>query len=50
MESKDETKEEARDRLLNEVKRRHSVLDMVNLYCIYSTVMSKVKQNQNNKS
>lgn len=45
-----ESKEEARDRLLSEVKRRHSVLDMVNLYCIYSTVMSKAKQNLNNKS
>ena len=40
-----ESKDEVIDGLLNDVKRRNSVLDALNLCYIYLNVMSKSKQN-----
>mgnify|MGYP003082126450 CR=1 FL=1 len=45
-----ESKDEARDGLLNDVKRRNSVLNALNLCYIYLNVMSKSKQSLNKKS
>lgn len=50
MELKDETREEIKDRILSEVKRRNSVLDALNLCYIYLSAMHKAEQTLNNKS
>ena len=39
-----ESKDEAKKRLLNYIKKRHSVADTLNLCYIYASVMSKSKQ------
>lgn len=44
------SKDEVIDGLLNDVKRRNSVLDALNLCYIYLTAMNKSKQNSNNNS
>lgn len=44
------SKDEVIDGLLNDIKRRNSVLDALNLCYIYLTAMNKSKQNPNNKS
>lgn len=49
MDSKDEAREETKDRILSEIKRRNSVLDALNLRCIYLSAMHKAEQTLNNK-
>lgn len=44
------SKDEVIDGLLNDIKRRNSVLNALNLCYIYLTAMNKSKQNPNNKS